>query len=140
MSVHPVAEGYHSVTPLLHVQHVLPLIEFLKSVFNAEQTWCYMHPDGRVVNAEVRIGDSRLWLSEPWGVFAIRPGTHHAYIYVADVDAVYLRALQAGAASVMEPSDQSWGDRLATVEDPSGIRWHIATQKEVVPGSPARYW
>ena len=99
-----------------------------------------MHPEGRVVHAEVRIGDSRVMLGEPWGEREIPPGTHHAYIYVEDVDAVYRRALKAGASVLMEPSDQFWGDRLAGVQDTSGICWWIATQKRVVAGPPARYW
>lgn len=132
------AEGYHTVTPYYHVMEgaALPLIEFLKTVFDAELTWQHVEADGRVVNAEVQIGDSRLHISEIWGKGTIPPGTHHASVYVKDVDVVYLRALQAGATTIKELSDMYWGDHLACVEDPSGIRWH----KKVVEGSPARHW
>jgi uncharacterized glyoxalase superfamily protein PhnB len=99
-----------------------------------------LEADGRVVNAEVRIGDSRLHISEPWGGRQIPPGTHHASVYVEDADAVYRKALQAGALSIKEPSDMSWGDCLACVQDPSGIWWHILTAKRIVLGYPERYW
>jgi PhnB protein len=140
MSVNPTAEGYRTITPLLHVQQVDPLIEYLKVVLDAELTFRHVHEDGRVVNAEVCIGDSRLWLGEPWGGCHTPPGTHHLYVYVGDVDAAYMRALNAGAESLMSPTDQPWGDRLATVQDPSGIRWHMATRKETPVGSPSRHW
>ena len=136
------AEGYHTVTPYYHVVRgaALPLIEFLKTVFDAELIWQHLQTDGRVVSAEVRIGDSRIHIGEIWREGTISPGTHHASVYVEDVDAAYLRALQAGATSIKELSDMDWGDRLACVEDPSGIWWHLLTRKQVVAGSPARYW
>jgi PhnB protein len=142
MSIPWQTEGYHTVTPYYHVMWgaALPLTEFLKTVFGAELTWQHVEADGRVVSAEVRIGDSRLHISEFWRERTIPPGTHHASVYVEDVDAAYLRALQAGATSIKEVSDMNWGDRHACVEDPSGIRWHLLTRKQIVAGSPARYW
>jgi PhnB protein len=136
------AEGYHTVTPYYHVMEgaALPLIEFLKTVFGAELMWQHLDEDGRVVNSEVRIGDSRLHISELHAKEGtIAPGTHHASVYVQDVDAVYLHALQAGATTIKELSDMDWGDRLACVEDPSGIRWHLLTKQRVTV-SPARHW
>src|SRR6266511_356440 len=113
MSVHWQAEGYHTITPYYHVMPgaALPLIEFLQTVFDAEKTWEHLEADGRIVNAEVRIGNSPLHISELWGERSIPPGTHHASVYVEDADAVYFRALQAGATSIKEPSDMFWGDR-----------------------------
>lgn len=142
MSIHWQAEGYHTVTPYYHVMPgaAPALLEFLKTVFGAELRWQHVEADGRVVNAEVQIGDSRFHLSEFWRERTIPPGTHHVSVYVEDVGAVYLRALQASATSVKEPSDMNWGDRHACVEDPSGIRWHLLTQKKLVAGSPARHW
>jgi PhnB protein len=137
------AEDYHTVTPYYHVMEgdALALIEFLKTVFGAELLWQHLEAsDGRVVNSEVRIGESRFFISELWREEdTIAPGTHCAIIYVEDVDVVYLRALQAGAISTKEPGDMFWGDRIACVEDPSGIRWQLSTQKQIVEGSP-RPW
>jgi uncharacterized glyoxalase superfamily protein PhnB len=137
-------EGYHTLTPYYHLMPgaARPLMQFLQTVFGAEKMWEHIHAeDGRVVSAEVRIGDSLLRISELWGEFAaVVPGTHHVIVYVEDADAVYLRALTAGALSIKEPSDMFWGDRLACVEDPWGIRWHIQTQRRIVAGSVARYW
>jgi PhnB protein len=143
MSIPWQTEGYHTVTPYYHVMEGagLPLIEFLKTVFGAELMWQHLEAaDGRVVNSEIRIGDSRFNISELWGERTVPPGTHCAIVYVEDVDVVYLRALQAGATSFQEPSNMFWGDRLACVEDPSGIRWQLWTQKQIVEGSPARPW
>jgi PhnB protein len=142
MSIHWQTESYHTVTPYYHVMPgaAPALFEFLKTVFGAELMWQHVETDGRVVNAEVQIGDSRFHISEFWRERTIAPGTHHASVYVEDADAVYLRALQAGATIIKEPSDMDWGDRHACVEDPSGIRWHLLTQKKIVEGSPARYW
>jgi PhnB protein len=144
MSVPYQPEGYHNLTPYYHLMPgaARPLMEFLQTVFGAQKLWEHVHAeDGRVVRAEVRIGDSRLHLSELWGEFAeVVPGTHHVLVYVEDADAVYRRALEAGAICIKEPSDMSWGDRLACVEDPSGIRWHLQTQRRIVAGSVAHYW
>ncbi len=144
MSIPWKAEGYPTVTPYYHVMEgaALPLIEFLKTVFGAELLWQHLEAaDGRVVNSEVRIGDSPFHISELWAdEGTIAPGTHHARVYVEDVDALYLSALREGATSVKEPADMSWGDRVACVEDPSGIRWHLLTQKQIAEGSPARPW
>jgi PhnB protein len=144
MSIPWKAEGYHTVTPYYHVMEGagLPLIEFLKTVFGAQLMWQHLEAaDGRVVNSEVRIGDSRFNISEFHAKEGtIAPGTHHARVYVEDADAVYQIALQEGATSIKEPADMSWGDRVACVEDPSGIRWHLLTQKQIVEGSPPRPW
>jgi PhnB protein len=137
------AEGYHTVTPYYHVMWgaALPLIEFLKTVFGAELLWQHLEAaDGRVVNAEVQIGDSRLHISELWGERRVAPSMHCASVYVENVDVVYQRALQAGATSIKEPDDMFWGDRMACLEDPSGIRWQLLTQKQIVEGSPDRIW
>ena len=144
MSIPWKAEGYTTVTPYYHVMEgdALALIEFLKTVFGAELMWQHLEPaDGRVVNSEVRIGDSRFFISEFHAAEGtIHPGTHHARVYVEDADGIYQLALQEGATSIKEPADMAWGDRVACVEDPSGIRWHLLTQKQIVEGSPGRPW
>ena len=145
MSVPWKAEGYPTVAPYYHVMEgdALPLFEFLKNVFGAELMWQHLEEtDGRVVNSEVRIGDSRFNISELHAKGGtIAPGTHHALVYVEDTDTVYQLALQADAISIMEPADMPWGHRVACVMDPSGIRWHLLTQNRIIPeGSPARHW
>ena len=132
MAVRPIPEGYHTVTPYLVVPGVARLIEFLKQAFGAVEAHAPMYrPDGGIAHADLRIGDSHIMLGEPMGQFPPMPAM--LYLYVPDVDAVYRRALQAGAASLTEPADQFYGDRNAGVKDPTGNAWWIATHKEDVP-------
>jgi PhnB protein len=129
MAVKPIPEGYHSVTPYLVVPGVAKLLDFLKQAFDAKITHPpSTRPDGGIMHAEVQIGDSRVMMGEPTEKFPPLPG--NLYLYVPDTDAVYRRALQAGASSVMEPADQIYGDRNAGVKDASGNLWWIGTHKE----------
>ncbi|HSB15690.1 MAG TPA: VOC family protein [Bryobacteraceae bacterium] len=131
MPVKPIPEGYHTVTPYLVVPGAGRLIEFLKEAFKAEEVERMSQPDGTVMHAEVRIGDSIIMMGESSDKFPAMPAA--IYVYVPDVDAVYKRALAAGAASTMEPANQFYGDRNAGVKDPSGNLWWIATHVEDVP-------
>lgn len=131
MPVKPIPEGYHSVTPYLVVPGAGRLIEFLKEAFKAEEVERMSQPDGTVLHAEVRIGDSIIMMGEASDKFPAMPAA--IYLYIPDVDAVYKRALAAGAASTMEPANQFYGDRNAGVKDPSGNLWWIATHVEDVP-------
>jgi PhnB protein len=126
-SVKPIPDGYHTVTPFLNVKGVAKLIDFLKSALGAEEVMRMPGPDGTVMHAEVSIGNSRLMLGEPMQTGA---STSAFYVYVSDVDSMYKRATGAGAKSVSPPTDQFWGDRMATVTDPFGNTWSIATHKE----------
>ena len=128
MPVKPIPEGYHSLTPLLVVPGVANLIEFVKEAFGAQEIFRFPGPDGRIAHAEVKIGDSMLMMGEPSEGHPPMPAMIH--LYVEDVDAVYQRALEAGAGSLQEPADQFYGDRTAGVRDASGNQWHIATHKE----------
>ena len=130
-SVQPIPDGYHTITPYLVVEGVPKLIEFLKQAFAAEEVGRMARPDGGVMHAEVKIGDSKLMMGEPMGDWKAKPCS--LYLYVEDVDAVYQRAIQAGATSVREPSNQFYGDRPGGVIDPSGNYWGIATHVEDVP-------
>ena len=102
------------------------LIDFLKHAFQAELLSC--HEDGgHVRHAELRLGDSVVELSEPHGIYpALAAAIHY---YVADVDAVYERALAAGATSLATPQDHPYGERGASVRDPCGNYWYLATWK-----------
>ena len=130
MSVKPVPEGYHNVVPYLVVADVAALIEFLQKVFGAEMREKFTRPDGAIMHAEVKIGDSIIMMGQSSEQSKARPGM--LYIYVPDTDAAYQKALNAGAASLMAPADQFYGDRNAGVSDASGNYWWIATHVEDV--------
>ena len=137
MAVKPVPEGYHTATPYLIVPGVAKVIDFLKETFDAKETERMSRPDGAIMHAEVRIGDSPIMLGEPVGQFGPMPAT--VYVYVPDTDACYQRALKAGGISLMEPADQFYGDRKAGVRDPSGNVWWIGTHiEDVAPEEIAR--
>jgi PhnB protein len=131
MAVKPIPDGYHSVTPILSVPGVGKLIDFLKQAFGATEKGRFMRPDGAIMHAVIKIGDSIVMMGEPMGDRQPMPSC--IYLYVNDADSFYKRALQAGAISVSEPADQLYGDRGASVKDPSGNLWWIATRKEDVP-------
>jgi PhnB protein len=130
MSAKPIPEGYHTVTPYLVVEGAAKLIDFLKQAFDAEETFRMPMPDGSIMHAEVKIGDSMVMMGEASDKWKAMPCA--IYLYVNDADAVYRRALKAGATSTMESSDQFYGDRQGGVKDPSGNTWWIATHKEDV--------
>jgi uncharacterized glyoxalase superfamily protein PhnB len=130
MTVKPIPEGYHTVTPYLVVQGAAQLIDFLKQAFAAEEIQRMTRPDGSIGHAEVRIGDSRVMLGEAGGEFKPMPAMLH--LYMEDADAVYQRALLAGATSLREPVDEFYGDRMAGVKDQFGNQWWIATHIEDV--------
>ena len=130
-SVNPVPEGYHTITPYLYAEGATDLINFLERAFAAQETERMVRPDGSILHAEVRIGDSVLMLAEATG--EVQPMPSALYLYVGDTDAAYHRAIEAGASSLMEPTDMFYGDRNAGVKDPFGNHWWIATRFEDVP-------
>jgi PhnB protein len=130
MNHKPIPAGYHSITPFISVEGAADLIEFLKTVFAAEEDERIVMPDGAIGHAEVVIGDSRLMLCDVKGDCGPRPAS--LYLYLEDMDSAYRRALEAGATSTLEPTDQFWGDRQATVKDRFGNEWHLATRVEEV--------
>jgi uncharacterized glyoxalase superfamily protein PhnB len=116
---------------------VAKVIDFLSQTFDAKETERMTRPDGAIMHAEVRIGDSPIMLGEPAGQFQPMPAC--IYVYVTDTDAAYQRALGAGATSLMEPADQFYGDRNAGVRDPAGNVWWIGTHiEDVAPEEIAR--
>jgi len=137
MAVKPIPEGHHSVTPYLLVDDVGRLIDFLTRAFQAVETLRMPRPDGKIGHAEMKIGDSMVMMGQPQGQGKPMPST--LYLYVEDTDAVYRRALAAGAISIAEPTDQFYGDRNAGVQDPCGNLWWIATHiEDVSPEEVAR--
>jgi PhnB protein len=131
MAVKPIPDGYHTLTPYLIVEGASSLIEFLKEAFGVQETERVTQPDGTIMHAEVRVGDSVVMLSDAMG--ERKPMPTSIYLYVNDADATYQRALQAEGTSVMEPANLFYGDRHGSVKDPAGNYWSIATHIEDVP-------
>ena len=139
-SVRPIPEGYHSLNPTLVVHNGAEAIEFYKRAFGAQELGRMTSPDGQTVwHAELQIGDSRLMLGDECPVMSdIRSpkslgGTAGSiHLYVEDADAVFQRAVNAGATVSMPLMDAFWGDRYGKVTDPFGHSWGIATRKEEV--------
>jgi uncharacterized glyoxalase superfamily protein PhnB len=128
MKVNPIPEGCHAITPYLLVPDVARLIEFLKQAFDGIERARISRPDGTVLHAQVRIGDSLLMIGEPQSPWKPRPSM--LYLYVPDVDATYKRAIAASAKSVVEPVNMFYGDRHACVKDVAENDWWIATHIE----------
>lgn len=118
-------EGAPDVQACLHPLRADPVISFLKKAFGAEELGRHTSPDGVIHHASVKVGTSLMELGEAHGPY--QPMKSMFYLYVPDVDAVYQRALAAGAKSLGEPTDQEYGDRNAAVEDVFGNQWYIAT-------------
>jgi PhnB protein len=129
-AVDPVPKGYRTVTPYLIAADGPGLMEFAKQAFGAEETFRSVGSAGGL-HGEVRIGDSMLMVGGgiPGREFRATPNTHAIHLYVPDCDAVYQRALQAGATSIDEPRDQEYGERSASVKDLAGNYWYIATHR-----------
>ena len=131
MSDESTPAGYHTVTPSLVVRDAARAIEFYARAFGAEERERMDGPDGKVMHAEIRIGDSIIMLgeeSEQWGARSPlstngNPGSLH--LYVADADAAFDRALRAGATVRYPLEDAFWGDRYGKVVDPFGHEWGI---------------
>ena len=136
--VKPIPDGFHSLSPHLTVADAAAAIEFYKKAFGATEMGRMPAPDGkRVMHAMLRIGDSSLMLNDEFPEWsgkaalnpsAARPVTIH--LYVEDCDAVYKRAVAAGATATMPPADMFWGDRYGRLTDPFGHIWSIATHKK----------
>lgn len=124
------AEGFHTVTPYIVASDAEDVIRFMKETFDAEEKVMMRNPDGSVMHAEFKIGDSMIMIGNASSMLLVNNAMFN--VYVPDVDATYKRAVQAGGISEREPADQFYGDRTAGVKDSSGNYWYIATVKEVV--------
>ena len=130
MAVKAIPDGYHNVQPYLIAKGAGKLIDFMKEAFGATEKMRMGGPDGTIGHAEVQIGDSVVMLGDASDMFPASAAT--LLVYVDDCDAVYKRALVAGATSEREPEDQFYGDRSAGVKDALGNRWYIHTHIEDV--------
>lgn len=133
MPVKPIPENHHTLTPFLTVRDAARAIEFYKQAFGAKERGVMKGPDGKVMHAELMIGDSIIMLSDEFPEFgAVSPQTLGGspmglHIYVDGVDAAFDRAVQAGAQVEMPVMEQFWGDRYGRLKDPFGHKWSIAT-------------
>ena len=134
----PIPEGLHSVTPHLIFENSAQAIDWYKKAFGAEEKSRAVGPDGKIMHADLQIGNSRLMLNDTMGgarsakTFGGSPVGF--WIYVDNCDALFARAVAAGAQVAPGPmgqlADQFWGDRTGTINDPFGYQWTIATRKE----------
>jgi PhnB protein len=141
----PIPDGYHTVSPYLIVSDGAAAIAFYQKVFGAAERMRLVRPDGKIGHAELEIGGSLIMLADESPTHeALAPGAFGGspvslHLYVADVDAVFARAIAAGAKEKRPVADQFYGDRNGTFEDPFGHRWHIATHiEDVAPEEIAR--
>lgn len=153
MKIKPIPEGFHTLTTTLVVRDAAKAIEFYKKVFSARVRRIFYGPDGKTIfHAELDIGDSILMLSDEFPdmkVFSPQsPGggaSAGIFIYVPDVDAVFKKAVSAGATITMPLMDAFWGDRAGGIVDPFGHRWSLAThikdlsREEIDEGAKAAF-
>src|SRR5918996_2431493 len=137
--IKPIPDGYPRVSPHLSVVGAAKSIDFYKEVLSATERMRMGTPDGAVAHAEIQVGDSVIMIGEemPGGTDpspkTLGGSPVALFVYVEGVDDVFKRALEAGAASVQDPEDHFYGDRVAMFDDPFGHRWNIATHIEDVP-------
>jgi PhnB protein len=138
--VRPIPEGFHTLTPHITVRDAAGAIEFYKKALNAQVVNVSKTPNGKVMHASLKIGDSILMLNDEFpewgGALAPRgeaPG-FAIHAYVEDVDKLFAQAVAAGAVVKMPLMDQFWGDRYGHVLDPYGFKWALATHvRDVTP-------
>lgn len=129
----PCPKGFHTVTPSLFVRNARQAIDFYKKALGAEETVCMTGPDGKIGHAEIKVGDSFIFLSDEnptWGTKSpqsLGGATGGLYLYIEDVDKSFQRALDAGGQLKMPVTDMFWGDRLGSFVDPFGHNWTLAT-------------
>jgi PhnB protein len=125
--VRAIPDGYHTVTPFLSVNGASDAIAFYKKAFGAEERGRMPGPDGKIMHAEIKIGDSVVMVAD---AMMGPPTSASIHLYLDDVDAAWTRATAAGASVVMPLADQFWGDRYGVLSDKWGNRWSMATHKE----------
>jgi PhnB protein len=133
-----IPEGFHTVTPQLTLENAVQAIEWYKKALGADEVSRAVGPDGKIMHAELRIGNSRIMVNDAMmggkGAKALGGSPTALWVYVEDSDALFNRAVASGAQVAGGPmgvmQDQFWGDRCGTLKDPEGYTWTIATRKE----------
>ena len=134
----PIPAGYHNITPYLMVRNAAAAIDFYKKAFNAVELMRFPGPGGKIMHAEVKIGDSPVMLAEEMpeeghvGPQTLGGAGVSMMLYVEDVDTRFAQAVAAGATIKRPVQDQFYGDRTGTLVDPFGHIWSIGTHKEDV--------
>ena len=140
-AVKPVPEGYHTITPQLALDDAARTIEWYKKALGADELGRSVGPDGKIMHAEIKIGDSRVMVNDVMmgkGPQALGGSPASLWLFVDDSDALFNRAVGAGAKVSMAMADQFWGDRAGAVVDPAGYTWWIATRKEDLTAAEMR--
>jgi len=128
-----IPDGYHTVQPYLYFKNSAEAIAFYSKVFGATERMRMPDKEGRIMHAEINIGDSCIMMADESPAVGAYSTEHYGgapmslMIYVDDCDAIYKRAIDAGGKSLREPADQFYGDRMAGVADPFGFHWWIGT-------------
>ena len=135
MTVKAIPDGYHAITPQLAVEGAARAIDFYKAAFGAEELTRAPDPSGKKVwHASLRIGTSIFFVNDVFPEMGGTVSNTTLWIYAPDVDALFARAVAAGATATMPPADMFWGDRLAQVGDGFGQKWTLATHtKDLTP-------
>jgi uncharacterized glyoxalase superfamily protein PhnB len=136
--VAPIPPGVHTVTPYLTVRDAGAAIAFYKRAFGAKERSRMTAPDGKIMHAEIKIGDSHVFLSDEFpgadtkSPAALGSSSVTLHLYFRSVDQAFTHATEAGARATMEPADMFWGDRFAKVVDPFGHCWSLGQHQENV--------
>lgn len=137
--VNPIPEGFNTLTPYIVVNDAAKAIRFYEEAFGAQETYASKAPNGKIMHARIKIGNSILMLSDEFpqsescGMKAptsLKGTSAMLNIYVEDVDTLFSSAIKAGAKVLMPVEDMFWGDRYGQVEDPFGHIWSLATRKK----------
>lgn len=134
--MNPIPEGYHSVTPHLIIRDAARALDFYRDALGAEELFRLAGPDGKLLYASIRIGDSIVMMNDEAegqpSPQALQGSPVILHLYTQDADALYARATRAGATVVMPLDNMPWGDRYGIVADPFGHAWAIASRVEEV--------
>lgn len=133
--VKAIPDGYHSISPALTCKDAARAIDYYKKVFNAQEIMRMPSPDGKISHAELKIGDSIIFLNDEMGPpTGAGSGTPRMslFLYVEDADTIFHNAVKAGGKVDMPLENQFWGDRYGKLTDPFGHQWGIATHVEDV--------
>lgn len=137
-AVSPIPQGFRAVTPLLVCRNAPQALEFYKNAFGAEIQNVSKDPGGKITHAQFKIGDSIVMLTEEFpdwhclSPLSIGGTSVTLHIYTADADAVFMKAVGAGAQVAVPVMDAFWGDRYGEIVDPFGHKWSIATRKQIL--------
>lgn len=136
ISAKPIPEGFHTITPSLVVRDAAKAIDFYKKALGAQELSRMPSPDGKIMHAELKIGDSIIFLADENPNMGVKSPqslggcTGVLHVYVPNVDQVFQQAIAAGSKETMPVADQFWGDRYGSLIDPFGYVWGIGTHKE----------